>query len=55
MAKYNHFGETQVINNQITGSTISLGDTSLNIPIKGTTVSKSKHGLIMVPLQKISE
>lgn len=39
-------GDTQIINNQITGGTISLGDTA-RILIKGTTVSKSKRGLWM--------
>ena len=39
-------GDTQIINNQITGGTISLGDTS-NILIKGTTISQSKRGLWM--------
>jgi hypothetical protein len=40
-------GDTQIINNQIAGGTISLGDTSSNILIKGTTISKSKRGLWM--------
>jgi hypothetical protein len=40
-------GDTQIINNQIMGGTISLGDTNKNILIKGTTISKSKRGLLI--------